>query len=148
MDFRIVDVFIQGGHLVVKAEHFKPDGSPWFTEHYLFQGREGLKHKRATNALLGQPLLDDGSVAPTELKRDNDRQVPVLPPGRRWARRPEPHLAEDSVLHTIRLIHRQRAAAQAPNTVDRLVTPPPTQADNDGCGALLTQFAGLKGREV
>lgn len=147
MDFKVLDVFVQGGHLVVKAQHFKLDGTAWFTEHYLFQGREGLKHKRATNGL-GQPLLDDGTVAPTELKRDNNRQVPVLPTGRQWARRPEPHLAEDSILHTIRLIHRQRTALNSPNTVDSLVVPPATKADNDGCAALLTKFQGLNGREV
>lgn len=146
-DFRIVDIFTQDGQLVVKAEHFRPDGSAWFTENYTWQGREGLKQKRATNAL-GQLLLDDGTVAPS----DPDPNVPGrrnfrLPPGRTWALRPGPHMDESSILSTIRSIHRQRLLTGWPNTVDRLGNFRPKPEDVTGCPALLARFQALLGRE-
>ena len=148
MDFKILDVTAQNGHLVVTAQHYKPDGSPWFTENYLFQGREGLKQKRATN-VLGQILQDDDTVAPTVVVRRGppDQVEQVLEPGKRWKLLPGPHMDESSILGTIRLIHAQRVASGFQGNNDRLVTPPSTVEDGTGCNVLLARFSLMKGRE-
>ena len=148
MDFRIVEVYISSGQLVVRAEHFKPDGSAWFTEHYTWQGREGLKQKRATNAL-GQLLQDDDSIAPTRIIRRGppDEVEQFLEAGKTWKRLPAPHMVDDSILGTIRSIHRQRLATGYPNRIDQLRAPTPTAADVAGCPVLLAKFQVLIGRQ-
>lgn len=150
MAFTITEVFTQDGHLVVKADHFRPDGSAWFTENYTWQGREGLKQKRATNAL-GQLLLDDGTVAPSTVRRGPPDEVEyILPPGRQWARRSGTHMVDDSILSVIRTTHRQRSTTAYPSRIDQLRTPvgaglAPPPADVAGCPALLAKFQTLIG---
>jgi len=149
MAFKIIEVYVSSGHLVVTAEHYRPDGSAWFTEHYTWQGREGLKQKRATN-VLGQLLLDDDTVAPTEIVRrgppDETRQV--LPPGRAWKLRPGPHMVDDSILGTIRSIHKQRLVTGWPQgAVDRLTTYKYSSADQQGCETLRARFQALVGHQ-
>ena len=64
MDWKIIEVYASSGHLVVTVEHYNPGPAPqalWFIEHYLFQGREGMRQRRAANAL-GQILLDDSTA--------------------------------------------------------------------------------------
>jgi len=147
MDFKITEVYISSGHLVVTAEHYNANGSLWFVEHYTWQGREGLKQKRATNAL-GQLLLDDGTVAPVAVRRGPlDELVAFLPPGRNWLRQPAPHLVDDSILGTIRSIHKQRLATGWPQgKVDTLRTFKPAPTDHAGVAVLLAKFRLLVGR--
>lgn len=149
MDFRIVDVYLSSGQLVVTAEHFNPDGSAWFTEHYTWQGREGLKQKRATNAL-GQLLQDDNTVAPTRVTRRGppDETEQFLEAGKTWKLRPGPHMVDDSILSTIRSIHRQRLATGWPQgKIDQLPTFKSGPADNLGSDALKLRFQGLIGHQ-
>jgi hypothetical protein len=149
MDFKIVDVFTQDGQLVVRAEHYHPTdaASVWFVEHYTWQGREGLKQKRATNAL-GQLLLDDGTVAPVEVQPGPpDKLVPFLPAGRDWLRQPAPHMVDDTILATIRSVHRQRRASGWPTTTDRLPSFKFSPADALSVETLRLKFQGLIGRQ-
>lgn len=148
MDFMIVDVFTQDGQLVVKAEHYHPTGALWFVEHYTWQGREGLKQKRATNAL-GQPLLDDGTVAPSTTNPGPPVQVIYwLPDGRSWLRLPAPHMVNHSILTTIRSIHRQRLTSGWPQgKIDRLPAFKFSPEDEAGCPVLLTKFRLLVGQQ-
>ena len=60
--FRIQAVRKRDGHLVLDVQHFHPDGSAWFQESYVFQGREGHKFKTLLNDS-GEPLMDNGQVA-------------------------------------------------------------------------------------
>ena len=147
MDFKIVDVFVTDGQLVVKAEHYQAGGALWFVEHYIWQGREGLKQKRATNAL-GQLLLDDGTVAPATPDPDRPgRRIAFLPAGRDWLRQPAPHMDDSSILNQIRSTHRQRVASGWPTTIDRLPSFKPTLADGLGVETLRLKFQSLIGRQ-
>jgi len=147
MDFKIIEVYASSGHLVVTAEHYNANGSLWFVEHYTWQGREGLKQKRATNAL-GQLLLDNGTVAPTEVRRGPpDELAAFLPPGRNWLRQPAPHMVDDSILSVIRAIHKQRLASGWPQgKVDTLQTFKSASTDHAGVTVLLAKFRSLIGR--
>ena len=149
MQFEILDVFQQDSQLVVKVRHHNPDGSAWFVEHYTWQGREGLKRKRATNAL-GQLLLDDGTVAPTEVVRRGppDKVSAFLPAGRTWLLRPGPHMDESSILSIIRSVHQQRRITGWPQgKVDNLPVFKHNTSDNNGVEILRTKFQGLIGRQ-
>lgn len=149
-DFKIVDVFTQDGQLIVKAEHYHATGSLWFVENYTWQGREGLKQKRATNAL-GQLLLSDNSVAPSRIVRPGlpDVLEQYLPTGAQWKYRPGPHMDEASILSVIASIHQQRLAAGWPQgQVDVLRRFKPTQEDEGGIVGLTLGFQSLKGRIV
>jgi hypothetical protein len=149
MEFKIVDVFTHDGQLVVTVEHYNPNGSFWFLEHYTFQGREWSKQKRATNAL-SQLLLDDGTVAPTNPGVGaGDPPQPFLPPGRTWALRPGPHMDDSSILDTIRSIHQRRLVSGWPQgSIDRLGPAKPSPQDTTGAPALAAHFQHLKGRVV
>jgi hypothetical protein len=148
MDFKIVDVFTQDGQLVAKAEHYHPSGALWFVEHYTWQGREGLKQKRATNAL-GQLLLDDGTVAPSTTRPGPPVEVIYsLPAGRSWLRQPAPHMVNDSILATIRSIHQQRLASGWPQgKVDQLPGFKPDSTDESGAETLRLKFQILIGHQ-
>ena len=104
----IINRFEQDGHFIVEAEHYHEDGSIWYSEHYRFGGKQGHTHKRATNAS-GEILLDDGTVAPTQVIEGDE--VAYLPPGRDWARRPEPHMDDSTIWSAILSDHEQRVAA-------------------------------------
>lgn len=146
--FKILAVATHDGHLVVTTQHFKPDGSPWFAEHYIFQGREGVKRKRAVNAL-GQLLQDDGSVAPTRLVRKGLSQEPeqYLELGKRWMFRSEPHIDESSILSVIRLTHARRLVSGWGRTADTIGRLRPMAKDMEGCDILLARFQRLVGFE-
>lgn len=149
-NFAITDVSAQDGHLVVTAEHYNADGSVWFTENYIFQGREWHKRKRAANAL-GQLLLDDGAVAPTTVRRRGppDELEPFLPAGRTWKLRPGPHMVDDSILSVIASTHQRRLASSYPQGhVDRLGSFKAAPEDTSGAADLAAHFLHLKGRAV
>ena len=148
---KVTDVFQQDCHLIVRAEHYHPDGTFWFLENYRWQGREGLKRKRVTNTA-GRLLMDNGKVAPLRIEDGDSTPVAYLPKGREWARRSTPHMDEDSILDTIRSIHRQRLTSGWPQgTVDLVSRISPDkirQQDRDGCPQLINKFAYLVGREI
>ena len=146
MDFKIVDVFTQDGQLVVKAEHYHPSGVLWFVEHYTWQGREGLKQKRATNAL-GQLLLDDGTVAPSTTHPGPPAEVIYsLPAGRTWLLRPGPHMDRSSIVKTIRKIHKQRLVSGWPQgQMDPMCRFKFNGDDTTGCTGLRSHFQTLIG---
>ena len=147
MEFKIVDVFTHDSQLVVKAEHYHPNGALWFVEHYTWQGREGLKQKRATNAL-NQLLLDDGTVAPFTTRPGQPSEgIYSLPPGRSWRLRPGPHMDDSSILEVIRSVHRQRRVAGWPNSTDRLPRFKSSSDDMQGCQTLRLKFQSLIGRQ-
>ena len=141
MDFKILAVFEQDCHLVVRAEHYQPDGSFWFLEHYTWQGREGLKAKRKTDKR-GRLLLSDGKLAPQR----GDPPESYLPTGEEWSRHLPPHVDEDSILSTIRGIHKQRLRDGFPGVVDTLSSRPFTRDDASGCQVLTAKFSYLAGR--
>lgn len=146
--FKILDIFVHDGQLVAKVEHYKPDNTVWFVEHYTWQGREGLKQKRAVNDL-GQLLLDNGAVAPTIPRPSDPRELSyVLPVGRSWARRSGTHMVQESILSVIRSIHQQRlGSGWSESATDPLPTFKPSIDDTLGVSVLLTTFIGLKGRQ-
>lgn len=145
-DFRILDVFQQDHHLIVRAEHFNPDGSFWFLENYIWQGREGLKRKRKTDAQ-GRILMDDGKPAPLTDHPDVEERRQFLPLGRDWARHDTPHMDEGSILTTIRSIHEQRLVSGWPQgTIDTLALLMGNSQDEVGCPDLIGKFAALAGR--
>lgn len=140
MSFKILDVFQDDGHLVVRVQHFQND-LPWFKEDYVWQGREGLKRKRMTNAK-GEILLGDQTVAPFD---EDGHQF--LPPGAKWRYRAAPHMDENSILSVIRSIHAERLFAGTPYTDGTSTTNRPSSNDDrSGVGKLIAKFAGLKGR--
>lgn len=148
MQYKITDIVLQAGHLVVTVQHFAPDGSNWFLENYVWQGREGLKQKRAVNAQ-GQLLQDDGTVAPTIMVNSGPRQEPrqYLEAGKNWQRQPGTHMVDDSIISVIRSTHAQRLASGWPGGTNKLsLLKPPQQPDVDGGPALLARFQHLIGR--
>ena len=148
MQFEILDVFQQDSQLVVKVRHHNPDGSAWFVEHYTWQGREGLKRQRRVNAL-GEPLLDDGTVAPTRVVRPGPPETVewFVPAGREWAYNNRPRMNEVDILNVIAATHKQRLiTGWAQGTVDQLGSFKSTPADEVGCPVLLAHLTALKGR--
>ena len=149
MDFRIIDVFPQDSHLCVKVEHNHANGSFWFLEHYVWQGREGLNRKRTTDAQ-GRFLMDDGNPAPTQVVRAgllDESEVAYLPAGRTWALQPGPHLSEDEILNTIKATHRRHLGGGWPQgKIDVLSAKKPNAQDQGGIGALVSKLGALKGR--
>lgn len=148
-DFKIVGVSQVSHCLVVRVEHYHPDGSLWFIENYRFQGREGLKHKRDTDAE-GFILMDDGNRAPLRAVPNlPSTMAEYLPAERGWARKTETHMDENSILDTIRSIHAQRLVSGWPQgAVDVLSqSTSAIQRDVDGCSALMARFTALIGRE-
>jgi hypothetical protein len=145
MDFKIINVHNQDSHLAVYVEHYHVDGTLWFTENYTWQGREGLKQKRATDAD-GRILLTDGTVAPY-LTNDCEIAEQYLPEGKSWELLPGPRMDDESILTTIRAIHRDRLVSGWPSTTDTLRPCVCTNKDVDGCDALVSKFTPLVGRE-
>ena len=153
-DFKILDIFAQDGQLVARVAHYHPaaPAAVWFVEHYTWQGCEGLKRKRATNAL-GQLLQDDDSVAPTRLKQSErperlDNVEQFLAAGRTWKLRPGPHMVEDSILIRIRGIHKERLLSGWPHgQADVLGRCRGSPDDTLGAPALLAHFRYMIGRE-
>jgi len=105
--FQVVDVRAEYGHLVVEVQHFKPDGSHWFFEHYVFQGREQFKRPRVTDET-GRLFLDDGREAPKRAASLGGEEH-YLPEGRSWLRQSRPYLGQDSILSVVQSIHEQRS---------------------------------------
>ena len=148
--FQIVDVRSEYGHLVVEVQHFNPDGSHWFFEHYTFQGRENNRQPRVTDQLgRGSTrrmfIKSDGRVAPTRLNSDGERQH-YLPDGEEWLRHNRPHLDEDAILKIISRIHTTRLATGWTKGPLRLTTRAlgSTPEDNTGADSLLSRFSGMK----
>ncbi len=109
VDFIIREVTARDGQLSISADHFDADGAFWFREEYTWQGREAFKRKKALDPQ-GRVLMDDGQPAPTRPVvggMPGDREA-FLPPGRSWRRESIPRLKTESILITIRSIHRQR----------------------------------------
>ena len=146
MDFKIIDVHNQDSHLAVCVEHYNVDGTLWFTENYTWQGREGLKQKRATNAD-GDILLTDGTVAPYLATNDVGIAEQYLPEGKSWQLRPAPHMDDESILTTIRATHKDRLVSGWPSTTDTLSPCSCTNEDVDGCDTLVSKFTSLIGCE-
>lgn len=146
-DFEILDVFDRDCHLVVKVQHLL-DGSSWHIEHYLFQGREGVRHKRRTNAA-GKLLMDDGQVAPEidDPIREGEK-LQVLSEGRDWATLSEPHLTEQSILEVIARNHQARVVSGWVG--DDVLVSGLQESDEDaaGCPVLVAAFTSLIGRQV
>jgi hypothetical protein len=148
-DFKIVQVFEKDCQMVVQVEHNHADGSFWHLEHYVHQGREGLRQKRATTRD-GIPLMDNDQIAPLVdiVEGAITRQDRRLPPGRTWKLRPGPHLDDDSILETIREIHSLRLLSGWPQgSVDKLSTSKHSDADKAGCPSLTAHFQRLVGVE-
>ena len=79
--YEIVDRFESDGWLVLEVKHFHNSGAFWYLEHYRWSGAEGYKHRAVINTL-GQPLLDDGRIAP--YVGEGGENEYYLPPGREW----------------------------------------------------------------
>jgi len=139
MDFKIIAVYEQDCHLVLRVEHYL-DSLPWYKDDYIWQGREGLKRKRKTNAN-GSLLMDNGRVAPL---RDEE---PYLPAGRNWARYGMPHMDDGSILETIKVAHRRSVENGRPYADGTIGTAKLTFEDRDytGCSQLVAKFAHLPG---
>lgn len=142
-DFKILSVSQQDGCLIVQGEHYHLDGSLWFVENYLFQGREGLKHKRVTDEQ-GHLLMGNGDRAPTRIVNKEMQQY--LPPGSTWMRRSEPHLDEVGIVGVMRSIHNQRLSEGWPHMVDVLSTCTAQGVDINGIDSLFLAHQGLAGR--
>lgn len=138
--FNITEVRICDCHLLVKVEHLNDDDSIWFREQYVWQGREGVKQKQATNSD-GEPLMDDGNVVPTR----GDPPEYYLPEGRSCAMRPGPHMDDDSILSTIRDDHAQRQGGFVGYNGWRDEHFGIGDHDEEGCDILLEQFERLVG---
>ena len=143
MDFKILEVSDQACYLNVRVEHYHSDGSTWFTEDYGWQGREGLKQKRATNEQ-GKILRNNGVVAP--VKGNPPKQY--LPKGKAWKLMAPPIMDGDAILGVIKATHVQRLASGWPDSVNTLSTRTPSQEDRDGCGMLVSTFKHLEGFTV
>ena len=143
--FRIIEVRAEYGHLVVEAQHFKPNGSHWFYENYTFQGREAYKHPRVTDASGRLFLKAHGREAPKTVSADGVDTY-YLPEGTEWMRYSRPHLAADSVLGVIQAIHEQRRRTGWTRGQYRLTTHPLDYTPSDALGAntLRQRLAGIK----
>jgi len=147
-DFKILDVFEKNWHMIVLVEHYQPDDSFWFTEHYIFSGVEGVKRKRTTNSD-GECIMDNGEVAPTH-KITSDRpykpgiSAQYLPEDRDWAREPAPHMTVDSILSTIRDTHRRRTESGWSVQKDSLPPLSKNAVNQDGVDVLISTFGSLK----
>ncbi len=144
MDYRITDVRAQDGHLVVEVDHFNPDGTLWFAETYLWQGREGNKFLVAVDAQ-GRRLMDNGLPVP-EVPSSTGGFVEELPPAREFKRTTEVHLSNEAILHTISSIHKrgQSTGRSKPQALGRI---PHSDRDEQGVARLHAKFCSLVGRE-
>jgi hypothetical protein len=65
-DFRIVDVRAEYGQMVVEVQHFMPDGSHAYFEHYTFQGREEQTRPLVRDSNDNLFLEETNALAPSE----------------------------------------------------------------------------------
>lgn len=158
-DFQILNVRALNGHLVIEAEHFNPDGSHWFFEEYLFQGREAFKHKRIADDD-GFPLLkrtdsdaapigtDDPSGARAARVADSNGTVEaVLSASREWLRdETQPHLRESSVLKVIAEEHRLPHTQGYDGRIEGAKRLTPSADDLAGASQLRAAFMSLSRR--
>lgn len=142
MFYRVRDVFASDFRLIVQVEHLHADHTFWHVEHYVFLGREGLKHKRVLNEG-GEAIMDNDQVAPMS------NAEYYLPEGRDWKRRSEIILDDASIHNVIQETHRARVASGWPQgAVDVLGHGAGgTQVDREGCGILVAQFQSLVDKE-
>ena len=145
-DYRILSVGDHDSQLCVEVEHFNADGTHWFFEEYHWQGREGLKRKRQTDAQ-GRPLMDNGQPVPLIPDPDTGDMIPVLPSGREYALGNTPHMVDDSIFTTIESIHRNRGTNQGYDGRRLSLSLSATLEDHAGIGQLVAKFASLNGRE-
>jgi hypothetical protein len=157
-DFRIVDIWSQDGQMVLEVEMFHPDGTFWHFENFIFQGREGLKRPRVTNAQ-GEALMDNGVPAPwnnphnpnpitsEEILTENNR-MQYLPPGRHWKRSWSFFLDESSILLVIQSVYEERLITNWVDGQSRLIEPPMegNLLDKFGVTELVNHFTYLKDR--
>ncbi|KKL95065.1 hypothetical protein LCGC14_1858350, partial [marine sediment metagenome] len=145
-DFRIISIGEHDGQLLLEVEHFRPDGSFWFFENYLWQGREGLKEPKVVNSS-GGLYLDDMALAPYTLDGRGERQF-YLPDERQWLRTGLPHLDQASILSVIVQTHEQRTVSGWNRGQSRLVEPaiPHVASDQAGVGVLVSRLRNLAGR--
>ena len=151
-DFKILDVFEKDCNMVVLVEHYQSDDSFWFTEYYIWQGVQGTKFKRVTNAE-GDVLMDDGNPAPWSQRNPDEvikpgaipaELVQTLPPDREWLRETTPWMDNESILGTIRSTHNRRTETGWPVQHDELPSFQLTERNAEGCTALINKFAALK----
>ena len=144
-DFRIVDVRSEYGQMVVEVQHFMPDGSHGYFEHYTFEGREETKHPRARDSNGHWLLLENGRVAPFRLNTVYNRFEQYLPPNHSWQRQNRPHLNNDSILGVIQSVHETRDPATWPKGNLRLTTSPleGSEIDYANVATLTARFQGL-----
>ena len=140
--FKIQAVRKRDGHLVLDVTHFRPNGSAWFQESYVFQGREAHKFKTLLNDA-GEPLMDNGRVAPQDPEGGW-----FLPEGRTWQPSTTPHFQRASILSVIRSIHRRRLQSGWPERDDRLRSRLASGlSDDSGIDALLTRHVEIRDQE-
>ena len=148
--FRIIDVRVEYGHMVVEAQHYNPDGSHWFYDNYTFQGREQYQRPRVVDHLGDAPqtrlfLASDGREAPKRANVDGEI-IYYLPEGEEWLRHSHPHLDRAGILHVIRSTHDRRLETGWTDGLQRLTTHPLdyTDEDVDGAPYLQRRFQELK----
>ena len=142
--FTILSVQDRDGALLIGVQHFSPDGSPWFIEEYQFQGREGDKHKRASNAD-GELLLDgSGAVAP-KTEDEDGREYQYLPAGAAWRYQSVPHLVDESILDVIRTVHAEGRPQGYDGRRPGPLGTPIAARDATGVAKLTTAFSRLEG---
>ena len=150
MDFKIIDVFEWHCNMVLRVEHYNPNGSPWFLEHHTRNGQTGLVLKRAVDAK-GWPYLENGQLAPSHIDEipGGEGPRPFLPSGQRWKYEDVLRLTERKLLYGISQVHKQRLLTGFPQgTIDVLAPMGHTADDELGCARLVDTFKHLIGRQI
>ena len=121
--FRIIGIEAEYGQMIVEVQHFNPDGSHWFFEHYTFQGREGLKFT---------PVLKS--------------EVVVYDSFTRKFRGDDLYLDREGILSIVESIHLKRLETGWSYGKTRLVTTPLNFRDIDirGLDLLVSRFKFLE----
>ncbi len=140
-DVRIVDVRAEYGQMVVEVQHFHPDGSHWFFEHYTYQGRQYFQRPWLLDAE-GFPQLASGGRAQL---RDGNKNTPLLRTGESLLRENRPHLEDQSVFDVIQMIHAQRLITGWTHGAQRLTTSSLDSSflDRAGASPLVSRFQSL-----
>ena len=146
MDFKILAVFKQDCHLIVRVEHYNVDDSFWFIEHYRWRGRQGLQRKRLTDSQ-GYILLSDLRRAPRRRNSPKASLAAYLPAGAEWAYKPPPIMVDESIIGVITSIHKRRLISGWPERTDRLGPSTFNDRDQVGCSFLVSVFQHLVGKE-
>lgn len=137
-DYNILSVGSQDGYLVVQAEHYRDDGTFWFSEYYTWSGKEGVMFEVATN-LSGERLLSDGSVAPY-----NPNGVQYVPEGEGWLYTAETLLTQDSIERVIASVHNSRTGSGYPGGTAAPPTLNSADGDTEGADTLAAEFGALE----